>query len=447
MNPFLSVMRLAPYQHRWLIDRSPRKVFVKSRRIGGSFVVALENAWGAAGVGFDSRGQMYYRPERGCDQRIISASMLQAVELLAETRRHLEALSIIVGKALIAQSSVTQITLRNGAKLMALPANPATIRGGPGADVTLDEFGAMPHVDDVWAAAKAKTDATLGRPFGFRLRIVGTPLGDDNKFYRLAKTQEGKRFSVHSVDIHQAVREGFPADIESLREEIGDADIFSQEYECQFVSASSRYISAALYESCMFGEDEFPATAYASIYSGFDVGRRAHGDPSAIVRLAKIGDTLWHRSTELRRGVEFNAQELWAEEEIRTSSRLAIDATGLGMDLAERLSKKHTTRVEPIEFTLKNKEVLATGLFGAMSNKKLRVMRDDAEMRRSVLSIRKNITAKGNTTYDAERTKKGHADAGWALALAVHTAGGPDPTKLKVRVLGDRTTNQLNKSW
>ena len=76
MNPFLSVMRLAPYQRRWLIDRSPRKVFVKSRRIGGSFVVALENAWGAAGVGFDSRGQMYYKPERGCDQRIISASMV-----------------------------------------------------------------------------------------------------------------------------------------------------------------------------------------------------------------------------------------------------------------------------------------------------------------------------------------------------------------------------------
>lgn len=440
-----SAARLVKYQREWLNDRSPRKVLVKSRRIGGSFVVALENAWGAAGVGFDNRGHMYYRPERGCDQRIISASMVQAVELLAEAKKHLVALCAIIGRDIIAQSSVTQITLRNGCKLMALPANPATIRGGVGADVTLDEFGAMPRADEIWKSAKSKTDATLGRPYGYRLRIVGTPLGDDNKFYRLAKTDEGKRFSIHTVDIHRAVRDGFPADVEALREEIGDADSFGQEYECQFVSAATRYISAELYDSCTYDGFSLPSGIRTS-FAGMDVGRRSHGDPSAIVRVTKVGDTLYHRDTEIRRGVEFNAQEIWAENEIAQCTRLAVDATGIGMDLAERLVKKHGSRVDAVEFTQKSKEMLATGLHGLMSRKKIQLKEDDAELRRSVLSLRKNITSHGNTTFEAERTKKGHADAAWALALAAHTAGGADMTKIKVGSVGSRNSNQL-KNW
>ena len=177
-----------------------------------------------------------------------------------------------------------------------------------------------------------------------------------------------------------------------------------------------------------------------------DVGRRSHGDPSAIVRVTKIGDTLYHRDTEIRRGVEFNAQEIWAEQEISQCTRLAVDATGIGMDLAERLVKKHGSRVDAVEFTQKSKEMLATGLHGLMSRKKIQIKEDDAELRRSVLSLRKNITSHGNTTFEAERTKKGHADAAWALALAAHTAGGADMAKIKVGSVGSRNSNQL-KNW
>lgn len=437
-------LKLAPYQRAWLIDRAPRKIFVKSRRIGGSFVVALENALAVAGYGKDSRQVSYYRPERGVDQLICSAGHLQAMALLGDVHRCLRAIELVIGKRIIDSKSATRITLKNGRKVLALPANPRTVRGFTG-DLTLDEFAAMPHSDEMWAAASAIASPTLGRPFGYKLRIVGTPLGDDNRFYRIAKTETGDSFSRHFVDCHTAIAQGFPTTVERLREQAGDADTFAQEYECQFISASTRYISAELYDSCTYEEDDVPEHGLRSSFAGMDVGRRSHGDPSVIARVMKSGDTLYHRSTESRRGVEFNAQELWAESELAQCTRLAIDATGLGMDLAERLVKKHGSRVEAIEFTQKSKEMLATGLHGSMSRGKLKVLRGDAELRRSVLSLRKNITAHGNTTFDAERTKKGHADAAWALALAVHTAGTGLGQFTGVDVVGSRDATKLDR--
>lgn len=423
---------LVRYQRRWLADRARKKLLVKSRRIGGSFVVALEDAWAAAGFGYDERGRPYYRPERGVDQRIVSASHAQSKELLEEVGRHLENLSLVVGRELIASSSQTVIRLRNGVKCIALAPNPRTVRGGKG-DLTLDEFGAMPRSREIWAAAKAITDPTLGRPFGYKLRALGSPLGDDNMFYELACTDAGKAFSRHFVTVHDAVKDGFPADIDVLREEAGDADMFAQEYECAFLSASARYITADLYDSCLFDDEERP-TARGVGYAGYDIARKERGDLASIVELRRVATTLWHELTEARRGATWDDQEEWVAEVLRRCSRMAADATGMGSQHAERLTTKHgISRFEPVEFTQKSKELLATGLRLAIERHRLRLRRDDVDLRRDVLSLRREITKAGNIRFDAERIKDGkgytHGDRAWALALAVHAAGQPPGKK------------------
>jgi phage FluMu gp28-like protein len=424
---------LAPYQRRWLADRSKRKLLVKSRRIGGSFVVALEMAMGAAGFGHDQAGRPYYRPnDRGRNQYVISAAHNQAKNLLLDAKRHLEVLEqLVVKERLIANVAAERIVLRNGKELRALGTNPRTVRGYTG-DVTLDEFGAMPRADEMWTAARAITDPTLGAPYGFHLRIVGTPLGDRNKFARLALTDEGKRFSIHRVDVHKAVAEGFPADVEALREEAGDSDAFAQEYECAFLSAADRYISQELYESCTYDLDERP-NAVGPGYFGMDVARKSTGDLSAVCELERLGKTLYQtRPVETRRGASWDAQEAWVGETLSRCQRGAVDATGMGNQFAERLQIKYGARIEPIEFTLKSKEMLATGIRLAMERHTVRWLESDIDLKRDVLNLRREVTTHGNVRYDAIRDNergggKSHADRAWAAAMAIHAAGAPIP--------------------
>lgn len=442
---------LVLYQRNFVTDESRFRLVVKSRRIGFSFIIAYSDAIRAIGyrVWIDERGQVQseYDPGKGVDQIIISASMRQAKLFLAECVRHLKALEVILGEKLIEVDGYEVVRLTNGRVLKALPANPDTIRGETG-DVTLDELQSIPRAYLVWAAAKAVANRTLGNRHGYRVNACGTPLGDDNLFFDLAHKEIGNEFSKHIVDIYRAIADGFPEDIEALHREYPDPDIFAQEFECRFLSSATRYISAEQYDACLYFDDgEIPNQGHRVGYAGMDVGRKSDGDPSVIATLLRIFGVNWQRSCEARKGSGWDDQEEWVAQTLSTCQRLALDATGMGNQFGERLVKRFGPRVDPVEFTVKSKEMLATGLKLAIETKKLRLRSDDTELRRDVLSLRRNITHHGNVTYEAARTKDGHADRAWALALAVHTASGPDSSNVRVNVVGERTTNQLNKSW
>lgn len=420
----LVTVPLLPYQRRWLTDRSQLKLFLKSRRIGGSFIVTLESALEACGFGKDGHGVPYYRPERGVNIFVVSASYPQACELLKEFRTHVDGFSVALGRNLFkGEPGVEHIKLRNGFQITALPANPTSIRSYTG-NVILDEFAHAPHSKEIWDAAFPVTRTTPKRKYGYKLRVVSSAFGDDNMFYRLAATPDGNMMSRHIIDVHQAKAQGFDIDIDKLRAEVGDSDTFAQEYECQFLSANSRYISAEQYDNCLYhAESEIPYSATTAHFAGMDVGRKSDGDPSVIATLQRSGDTNWQRSCEARRGSGWDDQETWVAETLAKCQRIALDATGMGNQFAERLVNRFGSRIDPIEFTVQSKEMLASGLKLAMERRKLRLRADDAELRRDVLSLRRNITSHGNVTYEAARTKEGHADRAWALALAVHTAG------------------------
>jgi phage FluMu gp28-like protein len=151
------------------------------------------------------------------------------------------------------------------------------------------------------------------------------------------------------------------------------------------------------------------------------------------------------------------AMVAWAFKRYRLR-RLCIDSTGLGTFPAERMKKKHGDRidvphkrnkVELINFTANSKEELATNLFTVMTSQEVRLPDDDAQLpaferwdedekgnrvgnprrvnepetakllRKEIASIRRIVTPSGNVSYDAPRTKDGHADRAWGLALAL----------------------------
>ena len=99
-----------------------------------------------------------------------------------------------------------------------------------------------------------------------------------------------------------------------------------------------------------------------------------------------------------------------------------IDATGLGMQIAEDLKIYFGEgRVEPCTLS-----ALFKGSAGnAMRNKFLdRTIRIPAatEIREDLHSVTRTVTAHGNVQLVAPREGGSHADRFWACALAVHAA-------------------------
>jgi len=481
---------LTRYQQRWLYDKHKRKLLVKARRIGGTEIVTLESAWKAAGFDPWDRGLVL---ERGEHENLISASQGQSSAMLSKyVLRHIRDLeelprdiermiplcrkhgisptpevlldmaraaekakpnggSIWVKKpklardGLVAAESSERLLLINGREIRAFAANPRTIRGFEG-NVTLDEFGAMPYSEMIWAAASPVADPNLANPQGYALRVIGTPLGDANQFYKLAMTDEGKRFSRHRVSIYDAVQDGFPIDPEEKRRDCGNEEIFQQEYGCIFLSAAARYLSAELLDRATYadvvelrallrqhGWGMAGVLQRSAAYGGLDVARSETGDYCALARNYKLVDTYWcDEKITAQRGVSYQTQAEWVAAEIRAGvRRLCVDATGIGSAHAEALGKAHPGKIEGVTFTAAVKEDLATTLKQKMETGRQRIPADP-DLRRDLLNLRRLITTAGNTRFDVERDKNGHGDRAWALMLALHAGEMPvtPPTKM-----------------
>jgi phage FluMu gp28-like protein len=102
-------------------------------------------------------------------------------------------------------------------------------------------------------------------------------------------------------------------------------------------------------------------------------------------------------------------------------SRVAIDATGIGLPLAESLAQEFGPRVEPVVFTAAMKENLAFRTRRRMEDGLTRLP-DTRDVRRAFSAVKKFVTAAGNLRFDAARTEAGHADEFWAKALADYAA-------------------------
>jgi phage FluMu gp28-like protein len=336
---------------------------------------------------------------------------------------------------IIADVRADRIVLTNGCEINAFPANPDTLRGVEG-DVTLDEFGVMPFSEEIWTAAYPIAGPTLKNKYGYRLRVIGTPLGDGNMFYRLAKTEDGKDFSWHWVDIYRAVADGFPIDPAKVLKEIGDLDAFLQEYCCMFLSSGARYIDESLLTPCEYDDCNEETMSMiqdraTSLYGGMDVAESAMGDYSALEGVLKIGDHYWIRpGAWAERGVSFTTQEAIVEQELTEFNmrRICIDKTGVGSGMVQSLVKKWPTRVEPVHFTNDVKEEMVTTMKRLFQEGRLHLPKSAIDLKRDLLLLRRIMTVSGNTRFDVERSKvgKGHGDRAWALALAIHAAEAKD---------------------
>lgn len=414
MGSLSPAIELYPYQKKWLLDGSRFKEGRWARQTGKSFCCA-------AGIVLDSRE--VDRNKWVC----VSSGERQVKEFMEKVEIH----AGITEKAISwheetygyqhpdgyrEEYKVTECILRNGSRIIGVPANPDTARGYS-ANVFLDEFSVHKSSREMWAAV-----FPIVSRGGFKLWITYTPKGKQNKAYEVSNNP---MFSHHVLDIYEAVRQGCPHDIDILRAAIDDPDLWAQEYEVKFLDEATAFIT---YD--MLNEVEHDAAGKAELYAGgpayvgMDIGRRK--DLTVIWVLEEVGDVLWTREVVEMQRASFAAQEeeldrIWDEYR---PSRLCIDQTGMGEKPVEDAQTKYGSRAEGVLFTGPVKLDLANGLRRKFEDRLVRIP-IDRNIREDIHSVKKIATAAGNVRFDAERSEGSHADRFWALALAIHAAGAP----------------------
>lgn len=398
-------------------DDSLLKIAVKGRQTGFSFAAALRAVLRCL--------------ERKRTHVFLSKGERQSRLLMEKVRDHLKVCGIVARTSesrVMEKTAVKQLETRfpNGSVIYGLPANPDTARGYTG-DVTLDEFAFHADSRKIFTALYP----TITRGFG--IEVISTPNGRQGKFFELAKAAglvEGlssnpdSRWSAHRVSVHDAVTEGLDIDLKLLREGSEDEETWQQEYECVFLSNAQNYIPLEMITACESEDAELDLPAgwvpSGELFLGVDIGRKR--DLTVAWLFEKWGDVFWSRALVALRNATFETQEKAISDLMDTGvRRCAVDQSGVGMMLAERLVGKYGTTVEPVTFTAPVKERLATLVKSNFEQRQVRIP-DRREIRADLNSVKRFVTAAGNIRFDADHTERGHADRFWALALALNAA-------------------------
>jgi phage FluMu gp28-like protein len=433
---------LLAFQEDWRADRSRIKLAEKSRQIGWTWTDALDSVEQAAA------GPL--------DVWVSSRDALQAKLYLDDCRfwagiyqKGAKALGLqdITDDSGRRQSAFVLQFPEAGTSIYSLSSNPDAQAGKRGSR-RLDEFALNPEQKLLYDIAYP------GITWGGQLAIFSTHRGSGTLFNKLIReireAGNPKGISLHRVTLEDALNQGLlyklqmrlPAgdprqDMDEadyfnyIRASATDDEAFQQEYMCVPADDASAFIEYALIDACRYraGEvwewtmaaAEAARMAGAEIYYGLDIGRVS--DLTSLLVLEKAGGRYLVRKRIDLKKVSFSEQEAILYPWMALARRGCIDATGLGMQFAERAAQRFgKSRAEGVTFTGPVKEDLAYPVRSAFEDRAIRIGFDDDELVGDIRKIRKETTAAGNVRFAADRGEGGHADRFWSLALAIHAA-------------------------
>lgn len=421
-------------QAKWIKDESRLKLMEKSRQIGLSWSTAYAAAERTAAVG------------ASFDQWVSSRDDLQARLFIEDCKMWAQIMNLAaqdLGEVVLDPKdriSAYVLQFSNGKRIHSMSSNPDAQAGKRGGRI-LDEFALHPDPRKLWAIAYP------GITWGGSMELISTHRGSHNFFNQLVREvrENGnpKGISLHRVTLQDALDQGFlyklqqklPHDdarqamdeaayFDFVRSGCADEESFQQEYLCNPADDDSAFLEYDLIAKC-----EYPAAANwktaesGQLYAGIDIGRKH--DLTVLWVVERLGDTFYTRHIECLKNMTKGDQEKVLWPWIEKCQRVCIDATGLGIGWTDDAQKNFGNyKVEGITFTAQVKESLAYPLKGAMQDGKLRIPYDP-QVRADLRAVTKLTTSAGNIRFTAERTKDGHSDRFWALALAVHAGANP----------------------
>jgi len=431
-------LRLARYQVAHLRDRTKFRIRQKARGVGFSWVSAAE-----------ALAKAHLRDEYTA--LFISTNMDEAVEKIRYANQLYESMPLKWRKRKVIDNRTSlefeDATGRHRSRLISHPCKDP--RGKHKADVFLDEFA---HYGRKQRSVYVASVPIVSRGPG-QLTIGSTPLAAGDLFHEIV-TQERKKYPMFSrqaipwwacpdlcrdvaaADEHassmttqERVKRFGTRALNEVYDSLDEAE-FQQEYELRFLDESQSYFPYELIFGCVADElsphrgiEQMLEGTTGELFAGFDVGRTRNTSELIVLERRPKRLVLRHRRSFDRS--RFQEQEASLKKLLTSSNRikrLCIDRHGIGMNLAENLHSEYGSRVEGVALVGQTKETLAVDLHIVMENEQLQIPRD-RQLISQIHSIKKTATDAGYSRYDTERNEKGHADAMWALALAVHAAG------------------------
>lgn len=432
-----------PYQRRWLRDRSLIKIWEKSRRIGATWTQAYEDVE-------DIVTAREYTPGRPVKKVYFSSKDEDAgkeyIEYCLMWAKILDVVANDLGESIIDEEDNRKVKARilefnNGGRIISLSSAP-TAFNSKGGKIIWDEAALHKDQRSMWSGAQPAAVV-----WGYPIRILSTHKGKSTLFYRFCKNaRSGKNgFSHHRVTIVDAVNDGLydkvmgrltsiaerVAYIENIRTTCESEDIFQEDYMANPVDATTAYFTYDEIAHCevdnILCAMEYLRKCDNPLYAGWDIGRKK--DLSVIPILEFIDPLLYTRYIQVFERTKFKVQYAFLDTVMKLPRmmRICIDQTGMGIPITEAAQENYGTyRVEGVTFTNANKEILAVGAKQQFEDRHV-LIPDDEQLRESIHSIKRMVTAAGNIRFDAERTDEtGHADHFWGLSLAIHAkTGGP----------------------
>ena len=354
-----------PYQESWINDDSPLKIAEKSRRVGFTYASSSRMF------------QKCLRRGKGFTQWVSSRDQLTAQELIRDYIRMWCKLGNVVAAGLDANNAeiidaekgITAYvcTFKNGARIVSLSSTPEAF-AGKGGDVFLDEA-------DLHRDSGSLID--MAYPcimWGGQLEIVSAYRVDGSKdtpFAKMvadAKKDNPQNASLHRVTIHDAIAQGLvekinaktgrnlsrEAFLKQTRAGARTKAAWESQFECKVQDAGGKLLPVKDLAACELPQEEIDRiereNPNAPRFAGYDVARHKHA--SAYQEWIKLGVTLVLVRRDTFHDMPFDAQEKFIKTQMsrreKPVARLAMDATGLGMQMAENMARAFPGRVDQV---------------------------------------------------------------------------------------------------
>lgn len=422
MRPHLSIYRDIPpherraielwdstfydFQSEWVHEMRRFAGHVKCRQIGASHSV---------GGGKTALHGLFAE-----DTTLVSIRDEEAKDLLDQVEKHCLLLADMGSRWARPKSRTAHILkLESGATILSTTSTAAG-RGFTG-NVVLDEFAYMPNQEATWDAALAAT------MHGFWARIVSTPNGAGDIWHQVCtelgepNPTDPKKWKIFLTTVHDAIADGMDINLDECWEMArNDPRVFAQLFEGKFLDGNFQYFPSELIQAQTKPMASFQHwhTYGKECFGGIDIGETRDKTTLVIVKGDPTYLPVKHVEVHDRTDDELIRKLCSDAINVHGCSRVCIDKTGMGTFPAREARRTHGPQIEPVDFTPKSKEAMATRLYQSLVDGRIWLPREETRLLNDLMSIRRLVTEAGTVRYDAPRTAKGHADTAWALMLA-----------------------------